>query len=103
MTMRKRWGMLAVALAAALSLAPVDRATAAPDPVGTWYSFECIYEIQLRADGTFLEDDGAGTYSGTWRVDGAVLTLTNSDNGKTDRGTFTDDALVLAGCVFNRQ
>ncbi len=100
--MSKRWSLCTVALAAALSLAAAGSAAATVDPAGRWDSEECIVDIQLRADGTFVQDDGAGTYSGTWRVDGATLTLTYSDDGKTESGTFTDGALVLAGCVFKR-
>jgi hypothetical protein len=99
--MSRRWSIFAVALAAALSFAAIGDATAAPDPVGSWYSDACIVQIELRADGTFLHEDGAVTLDGTWRLNGATLTLTYSD-GTQESGTFTDGGLDLAACVFKR-
>lgn len=100
--MSRRWSIPTVALAAALSLAAAGGATATSDPVGAWFSDECIVQINFRADGTFAQDDAAGSYGGTWRLDGTTLSMTYSDDGKTESGTFTDGELRLAGCVFKR-
>src|SRR5258705_490851 len=98
----RSWSIGAVVLAAGLSFAVVGRASEPGELVGAWFSDACILELRFNADGTFIHEDGAARLNGTWRLEGAALTLTYSDNGKQESGTFANGALSVTECDFTR-
>ncbi|MFI7062628.1 Atu4866 domain-containing protein [Kribbella sp. NPDC050124] len=68
---------------------------------GTWATADGQLRIELRADGTFVEDLNGTAYDGRYTVQGSTLTLSTS-SGITTNGTIASDRIQISSYELRR-
>lgn len=64
---------------------------------GTWYKYNSDHDyahperiLKIKDDGTYIYTNDDGTFSGSWKLNGSVITFTADSSKFTSSGVFSD-------------
>lgn len=86
-----------------MTVAPSTDAPSATPLTGVWATEDGQVRIDLREDGTFVEDFNGqeGAYDGQYTVEGSTLTL-NTSSGIMVEGTIAGDSIQIDSYELRR-